>query len=428
VGAVIAAALTSACTTSSGAAPGSREAGSPADPVGSVTIAPGDPIVLGTLLATSGPTPELGTDSLRGVEMAVDYLDGRFDGHAGTLLGHPVELVDRDEACDVGTARRGAEELAGRSDIVAVIGTTCSSTALRGVARILSGAGVLMVSPSNTDPRLTDPLAHEPYYLRVAYDERIQGAAVADFADRDLEARLAATMSDGGPYAPEPPAGFEERFRAFGGVTSASVVVPDDDGDARRLLDVVGALEPDVLYAAAAGSGCRRVSDLVDGTGDLADAAFILSEGCQISSAVTSRAAPGRAYVAGPDLSRSARGEFYGSEFLPAYRDRFGTDPIGPFHAYAFDSATLLFDAIEVSAERDDDGRVRIGRSALREAAFSTDGYLGLSGTLTCTPLGDCTTDVAMAVFQLPDVPLEGGDMDADPVFRETLSLGDIEP
>jgi branched-chain amino acid transport system substrate-binding protein len=417
-----------ACTASPAATPESSESSPFADPVGTVTIDPGQPIQLGTLLATSGRVEDIGVDSMRGVEMAVDFLDGAFDGKAGTLLGHPIELVDRDEACDPDTARGAAKSLVADQQVVGVIGTTCSSTALDGVSRTMSAAGVLLISPSNTDPRLTDRLEHEPYYLRVVYDERVQSAVVADFAMRELDARTAATITDGDPYAPVPPAGFDERFQTLGGTARASVVIPDDVADARRLLDAISAVGPEVVYSASVGPGCRRMRGLVGGTEGLATAAFVQADGCMSSSAFDERTSSAAGYVAGPDLSRSAQGEFYAQEFLPAYRDRFGTEPIGPFHAYAFDAATMLFDAIEVSAVRSDDGTIRIGRSELRNAAFSTDGYQGISGVLTCTPLGDCTTDTAIAIFRMPDVPLEGGTADAEPVFRETMSLDQLEP
>jgi branched-chain amino acid transport system substrate-binding protein len=420
-------AAAAACTSPEGA-PGSVTQSPMSDPVGIVTIDPGEPIRLATLLATSGEAEDVGIDSMRGVEMAVDFLDGAFDGKPGTLLGHPIELVDRDEACDPDTARAAARSLAADRQIVAVIGTTCSSTALDGVSHTMSAAGMLLISPSNTDPRLTDRQEHEPYYLRVAYDERVQSAVVADFAMHELGTRTAATVTDGNPYAPVPPAGFDDRFQAEGGTAGASVVIPEDDADARRLLDAISAVGPEVVYGASVGTGCRRMRGLIGDTQGLDDAALVQADGCMLSSAVDEHADGSARYVAGPDLSRSARGEFYAQEFLPAYRDRFGTDPIGPFHAYAFDAATMAFDAIEVSAVRSDDGTVRIGRSELRNAAFATDGYLGISGVLTCTPLGDCTTDTTIAVYRMPEVPLEGGNADAEPVFSETLSLGDLEP
>ena len=48
-------------------------------------IGVGEPIVIGTLLDETQP---LGREPLVSVELAIDYLDGTFDGVDGSLLGH----------------------------------------------------------------------------------------------------------------------------------------------------------------------------------------------------------------------------------------------------------------------------------------------------------------------------------------------------
>jgi len=88
----------------------------------------------------------------------------------------------------------------------------------------------------------------------------------------------------------------------------------------------------------------------------------------------------------------------------------------------------MLFDALEVTSQKAADGTITIGRTALREALFATDGYQGLSGSLSCTPLGECSTSATVAVYEVPAVPLEGGDPAAKPVFSETLSIDDLQP
>jgi ABC-type branched-subunit amino acid transport system substrate-binding protein len=134
------------------------------------------------------------------------------------------------------------------------------------------------------------------------------------------------------------------------------------------------------------------------------------------------------AYVSGPDLSRIVRGEFYGADFLPAYEARYASAPISFTHAFAFDAATMLFDALEISAVTADDGTLTIGRTALRDAAYAIEGYQGLSGTLSCSEDGECAGTATVGVFEVPALPIEGGDMTAEPVFTETLSASDLEP
>ena len=57
--------------------------------------------------------------------------------------------------------------------IVAVMGTTCSRTAVPAMP-VLADAGLVMISPSNTAPSLTDPDSEDfggPFYFRTAYND-----------------------------------------------------------------------------------------------------------------------------------------------------------------------------------------------------------------------------------------------------------------
>ena len=74
---------------------------------------------------------------------------------------------------------------------MAVIGTSCSSAALGVADTILSEKGILLFSPSNTNPALTSEEAHQPFYARTAHNDRIQGAIVAEFALNELGAHQA---------------------------------------------------------------------------------------------------------------------------------------------------------------------------------------------------------------------------------------------
>jgi branched-chain amino acid transport system substrate-binding protein len=54
----------------------------------------------------------------------------------------------------------------------------------------------------------------------------------------------------------------------------------------------------------------------------------------------------------------------------------------------------LLKAAIEKSAVLDLDGTLHIGRQALRDALYATRDFPGITGSLSCTPTGDCANPV----------------------------------
>ena len=77
----------------------------------------------------------------------------------------------------------------------------------------------------------------------------------------------------------------------------------------------------------------------------------------------------------------------------------FGTEPISIFHAHAYDAAMMIFAAIEKVAVKGPDGSLYIPRQALRDAMYATTDFAGLTGSLTCSPTGDCA-DPVIAVYE----------------------------
>ena len=170
-----------------------------------------------SLLSITGDTAFLGTDSNHGIELAIDYLDDSFDATPGQLLGHDVELTQEDDGCSAEGGQAGATAIAANPDVVAVIGTSCSSAALGVADTILGDKGMILISPSNTNPGLTSEEAHQPFYLRTAHNDKIQGAIVADFVFNELGLDTAATINDESPYADGLAAAFRDNFEALGG-------------------------------------------------------------------------------------------------------------------------------------------------------------------------------------------------------------------
>src|SRR5713226_4144551 len=124
---LVAAACSKKATTSGG---GSATSTCAADKFGCDIYKAGEPIKLGTLLSISGSTAFLGTDSQHGAQLALDYLDGKLDGKLGTILGHSVTMQNEDDGCSKDGGQAGATKLVSVANLVAVIGTSCSSAAL----------------------------------------------------------------------------------------------------------------------------------------------------------------------------------------------------------------------------------------------------------------------------------------------------------
>ena len=98
-----------------------------------------------------------------------------------------------------------------------------------------------------------------------------------------------------------------------------------------------------------------------------------------------------------PDFS--AFGAAY-QTFLEEHQTRYGERPLSAFHAHAYDATNLIIAAIEKVAVVEADGTIHIGRQAMRDAVAATTNFQGLTGTLTCSPNGDCA-DPKIAVYEV---------------------------
>jgi branched-chain amino acid transport system substrate-binding protein len=108
-------------------------------------------------------------------------------------------------------------------------------------------------------------------------------------------------------------------------------------------------------------------------------------------------------YLSGPDLSF---GNPLYDEFLAKYQENYGTEPTAAFHAHSFDAAYMIFKAIEKVAVQDADGTIHIGRQALRDALYATEGFEGITGNLTCDEHGDCANP-KISVSQVQNAAFE---------------------
>jgi branched-chain amino acid transport system substrate-binding protein len=281
-----------------------------------------------------------------------------------------------------------------------VVGTSCSSAGVP-AARLLSEAGILTVSPSNTAPSLTHPSTHQPFYARTAHNDAIQGSAVARFAAQELGADTAATVHDGTPYPEQLQAIFAEAFATdHGGTVTAQVGVDVDETDFSASLTAIAADSPDVLFFPLfLPAGAYVVAQARD-TAGLESTALITSDSLLAEEFLDVAGADAEGvYLSGPEVASDTA--FYNDEFLPAYVSQFGGHPSAPFHAHGFDAARLIFRALEEVAIQNEDGSLLIPRTQLRDAFFATSGYQGLVGTLTCNATGDCNPDAVIVVYQV---------------------------
>ncbi|MEJ5240729.1 MAG: branched-chain amino acid ABC transporter substrate-binding protein [Anaerolineales bacterium] len=343
------------------------------DAIGCVSIPPNEPIRIGAALTLSGPDAPYGIDALRGVEIAI--------ADKGKVAGRSIELVKEDDQCDPKAGEEAARRLASDPTIVGVIGETCSGGSIP-AARILSEAGMVLISPSSTAPSLTDPATRQPGFFRTIYNDKLQGTIAADFLFNALGMRTLVTVHDGSPYSDQLQEATCEAFEDLGGECLAQIRI-QSGSDLTGVIQRIKAMQPDALYYPLYTVDGVAITRGIFEIG-LNNLVLISADGLLSTDFVEqTRLASNGMYLSGPALPE------YDPAFLQKYVQRYGEQPLASYNAPAYDATMLLLMAIEKVAVQSG-GTLYIPRQALREAIAATKDYKGLSGTITCNPNGDC--------------------------------------
>ena len=347
-------------------------------------IAPDEPIKIAAHQAISGDTADLGTDQVRATEIAIA-------DRGGELLGHPIELQTEDDECRAEGGTSGAQRIVADPQIIGVIGTSCSGAAVPALG-IYSAEGMVLISGSNTSPSLTSDFegnpgdAWEEGYYRTAHNDLIQGAGAAGFAYETLGARTAVAIHDGDPYTEGLTSAFRTSFEELGGEVVLFTGIDPDGTDFRAVLTEAAATNPDLVFFPIFQPAADFLLSQALEFDELADGDTLMAADGLLSDTFVALDETENLYFSGP---ATPEGPAY-DEFAAKYEAEYGELPIQAFHAHTYDATNLLFAAIEAVATQDGDGNTVIGKQALRDALTATEGFEGLTGTLTCDEFGDC--------------------------------------
>jgi len=162
-----------------------------------------EPIRLGVAGAHSGDLASYGIPSVRAAELVV----GRINA-AGGILGRPVELLVEDDVCKPEVAVNTATKLIS-SGVHVVLGHICSG-ATKAVLGIYNDSRIVTMSPSATNPSLTQSGDYPNFYRTIASDDA-QARLEVDFALDVLNLSKIAVLHDKGDYGK----GLAEFAKAF---------------------------------------------------------------------------------------------------------------------------------------------------------------------------------------------------------------------
>jgi branched-chain amino acid transport system substrate-binding protein len=336
-------------------------------------------IKIGVAGAHSGDLASYGIPTVKAAELVAEDWNSR-----GGILGRQIELVVEDDQCKPEVATNTATKLVGES-VVAVIGHICSG-ATKAALSIYKDSNIIAISPSATNPPLTQSGEYPNFYRTIAPDDA-QARLEVDFAVDTLKVKKVAVLHDKGDYGK----GLAEFAQSFlKGESGVEVVL--FEGITPGAVDysaVISKIQASGAEALIFGGYHPEASKLVEQMRKKnMNTIFISDDGVKDDTfiKVAGQYAEG-VYATGPvDTSASPLAQ----EAIKAHQQKYGEDP-GPFFLNAYAAATALFNAIEKAGSTD---FAAIGKALKSEKIDTT------LGSITFDQRGDAV-GVGFQVFQV---------------------------
>jgi branched-chain amino acid transport system substrate-binding protein len=216
------------------------------------------PIKVGEFASLTGKEAAFGQSSHKGTMLAVEEINA-----AGGVLGRRIQLITEDNQSKAGESATIAKKLISRDKVVALIGEVASTRSLE-AAPIAQQARIPMISPSSTNPKVTEI---GNYVFRVCFIDPFQGVVMAKFARNTLKLkRVAVLTSVSSAYSVGLAKYFKERFAQDGGVIALEQKFSEGDKDFKAQLTAIKAANVDGIflpgYYTEAALVCKQARDL----------------------------------------------------------------------------------------------------------------------------------------------------------------------
>ncbi len=351
-------------------------------------------IKIGEYGSLTGSTATFGISSKNGIELYMDNLNAQ-----GGIGGKHIHILVEDDQSKPEEAATAVNKLVAQDGVVAVLGEVASSRSMA-AAPICQSAGVPMISPSSTNPKVTEL---GDYIFRVCYIDPFQGEVIAKFAKNTLKLSRAAVFRDNkNDYSVGLANYFSESFRKLGGVIVSDESYGEGDQDFKGQLTVIKTKKPAFIfipgYYTEVGLIARQAKELglnvpmLGGDGWVSDRLLEIAQDALNGSYLVN-------HYWEKDPNPAVQ------EFVQSYRKRYGATPDG-LAALAYDAAGVLTNAIQKLQKEDlkafetlagpPNTDQKAARAKLRDLIAATRDYPGVTGRIS---LDERRNAVKTAVF-----------------------------
>lgn len=320
-------------------------------------------IKVGEFASKTGSEATFGQSSHNGTQLAIDDLNA-----AGGVLGKQLDLITEDNQSQAGQSALAVRKLISSDGVIAVLGEVASSRSLE-AAPICQAAGIPMISPASTNPKVT---AVGDYIFRTCFIDPFQGTVMANFASRTLKLQNVAVLSDvKSDYSLGLAKFFKEGFAKAGGKIIADQNYSGGDKDFSAQLTAIKAANPDGIFV----------------PGYYTEVGLIALQAKQLGINVPLFGGDGWESASLVPIGGAAlEGDYFSTHFSPdstapvtqkfvaEYKAKYNATP-DAMAALGYDSAMLLADAMKRANSTDG--------AKVRDALAATKDFHGATGDIT---------------------------------------------
>ncbi|WNG40542.1 ABC transporter substrate-binding protein [Archangium minus] len=320
-------------------------------------------ILLGEVGSLTGAQATFGVSTRNGIDLAIKEANA-----AGGVKGKKIAVRVYDNQSKPEEAAQATTRLITQDKVVLILGEVASSNSLA-MAEKAQSAGVPMITPSSTNPSVTEK---GDYIFRVCFIDPFQGFVMAKFARENLKAEQVAILQDNkSAYSIGLTDVFQRKFTEMGGKITTLESYSQGDTDFRAQLTAIKKTKPQAIYV----------------PGYYNDVGIIARQARELGLTVPLMGGDGwdsekLFELAGNALDGSYFSNHYSPEnpeprvqkFIADYKAAYGSVP-DAMAALGYDAAKVAIAALEKAKD--------LSGPAIRDAIGQTKDFPGVAGTIT---------------------------------------------
>jgi branched-chain amino acid transport system substrate-binding protein len=334
-----------------------------------------------------------------GAMLAIDEANAQ-----GGVAGYKIEVLQLDDGTatagqyDPAQAATNARKMVSDKEVVAAIGPQMSGSG-KAMSPILSQGDLATITPSSTNPDITDPKFAGQYrpkgkaiYFRTVTTDAFQGPNMANFYADTLKVKSVYVLDDSGAYG----VGISDTFQAQAQKRGINVLGRDQlnprEADYATTLTKIKSLNPDALYyGGVAQAGVKVVKQSNDIIPKVLKGGGDGVYGAEILRGAGFPAAEGwYATIAAPNVLENPEA----APTIERFAKKYGLQPEN-YSITAYDAALVILDAVKRVAASGKE----VTRGAVRDA-IQTAHVKTLQGEITFDENGDVQNRV-ISVFRI---------------------------